>query len=465
MNAGATPNIAVNDESVDGNLRVGQRGEIVRIVGVLAAVVLCAFWMFDRAPVSHAGGDSLWVLHTSASMVSDRDLDLSEYSPLIDGYVTQPPPHLMEVNGRRFDYFPWGGSLVAVPFVSVAAAATNITGGDVRSTLRTTLPIVTLERQVASLIGAVTVGMMYLLVFLRLRSVRWAVGLALLFAFGTGVMSTTTRNMWTQGPALLVASLVLVVAQLLASRRGAISPLDRCLAAAAGLLVVLAYATRPSTALLVPLMAVVAWQRGAARLVGVFLGSTALAFVGFVIVNLRTYGEWLPPYYRDRLAFSSSFGQALLANLVSPGRGLLIWSPFLLIGVVWCIYRWRDSTLLERLVVAWSFGHLLVISAFPHWWGGASVGPRLMLDVVPGLVLLLTAPIAVMRSQAPTFSLSAARGSLVVLLVLGLWAGFVNTRAAYRMSVMLWNWPSERGPSIEEDPDRVWDWSDPQFLR
>lgn len=80
----------------------------------------------------------------------------------------------MDVNGRRLDYFPWGGSLVAVPFVSVAAVATDVVGGDFRSTLRTTLPLFALERQVASLIGAVTVGVIFLLVFVRLRSVRWA---------------------------------------------------------------------------------------------------------------------------------------------------------------------------------------------------------------------------------------------------------------------------------------------------
>lgn len=91
MDFGSTPDIEVNDENADGSRSVSQRRAIVRVAGTLAAVMLCAFWMFDRAPVSHAGGDSLWVVHTSASIVSDRDLDLSGYSPLIDEYLTQPP--------------------------------------------------------------------------------------------------------------------------------------------------------------------------------------------------------------------------------------------------------------------------------------------------------------------------------------------------------------------------------------
>jgi len=85
-----------------------------------------------------------------------------------------------------------------------------------------------------------------------------------------------------------------------------------------------------------------------------------------------------------------------------------------------------------------------------------------MLDVVPALFILLTVPLMSLRA-APS---STARSAMIAgLAVAVLWGGFVNVRAGHRLSVMLWNWPSPTNVSIEVDPGRVWDWSDPQFLR
>lgn len=428
-------------------------------------LLILSFWMYNRASVSHAGGDSLWSVHTSVSILTDQDLDLSEYSSTIDLYPLQPPPNLMELRGQRLDLFPWGGPLVAAPFVVAVALTTEVTGGDFSAELRS-LPLFEIEKQVASLIAATTVALLFLLMYLRLRSLSLATALALAFAFGTGLMSTTSHAMWTQGPAILLATTLLLIAQLLTIRVKA--PLRReeyVLAGFAGILIVIAFATRPVLILLTPIVLLVLWQRDSPRLLGTFIGTAFLSGLIVALVNVRTYGELLPPYYRDRLSIGSTFPDALFANLVSPGRGLFVWTPLLLGGISCRAIRWRALPHLERFVIGWFAMHLAAISAFPKWWGGASVGPRLMLEVVPGLFLLLTVPIAATRDAWPRLANKMKIGLLCGCALLTLWAAFVNVRASYRMSVMLWNWPSPRGVSIEVNPDRVWDWADPQFLR
>lgn len=434
----------------------------LRLAAAIAVTVVFVFWMFDRAPVSHAGGDSLWIVHSSASLITDGDFDLSEYSELIDAYPVQPPPHLLEIGSDRVDFFPWGASVVAAPFVAGHAVVTNTTGGDFAAELETTLPLFDIENQIAAAIAAVTTGLLMWVLHRRLRSVAWAGGLALTFALGTGVMSTTSRNLWVQGPALLVTVGVLALAQALTERRGPIARVDAVLVAAAALLVVLGYSTRPPLALLGIVMLWLAWDRGRWRLAVAYAAASAGGLVAVVSVNIATYGDWIAPYSRDRLELGRSFPEAFAANLVSPGRGLFVWTPLLLLGVAWCVVRWRDASLFERLLVGWVGLHLVAVSAFPHWWAGATVGPRFMLDVVPALFVLLTTPVMALRATPASGRRSAL---LAALAVATLWGGFVNVRAGYRMSVMLWNWPSEAHVSIEVDPGRVWDWSDPQFLR
>ena len=79
----------------------------------------------------------------------------------------------------------------------------------------------------------------------------------------------------------------------------------------------------------------------------------------------------------------------MLGNLVSPARGLLVFSPVLLFAIPGVIRAIRSPVYrpwgwaIAVAVVA----HWIAISSFPHWWGGYSFGPRLMTDVLPFLIL------------------------------------------------------------------------------
>jgi len=203
---------------------------------------------------------------------------------------------------------------------------------------------------------------------------------------------------------------------------------------------------------------VLCWRRRR-WLAGVAASGMAVGLGVFAWVNEHAYGDWLPLYYRSRLSLDRTAAEAFAANLVSPARGLFVWSPVLLVGVVWCVRHLREVRVLDRLLLVWVVAHLVAMALFEHWWAGASVGPRFMLDVVPALVVL-SAPVVTAVASDPRWRRPLA---MVLVATIG-WAGFVNVRAAQEISVVEWNFPSAHRRSVDEDPSRVWDWRDPQFL-
>ena len=126
------------------------------------------------------------------------------------------------------------------------------------------------------------------------------------------------------------------------------------------------------------------------------------------------------------------------------------------------LFIWRRLDALERLIGLWIMAHYLVIAIWGMWWGGASVGPRLLFDLLPGFALLA---VPVVRWTAELARPETRRVIAVLAALAIIWGGFVNLRAAYRMSVVMWNFPTPTAPGVDEDPRRVWDWRDPQFLR
>ena len=75
----------------------------------------------------------------------------------------------------------------------------------------------------------------------------------------------------------------------------------------------------------------------------------------FAVINLLSLGTPLPAYYRlSRVGGSSHFFEALAGNLVSPSRGLFIFSPVLLFSLfgAWLGIRSKEHRLLTIAIVA-----------------------------------------------------------------------------------------------------------------
>ncbi|MBI4585164.1 MAG: hypothetical protein HY717_14220 [Planctomycetes bacterium] len=92
---------------------------------------------------------------------------------------------------------------------------------------------------------------------------------------------------------------------------------------------------------------------------------------------------------RPAYAFGLPQPEAALALLVSPGKGLLLLSPLLLLSA-WKLPRLsRERPRSAALALGMGLGYLVFFSAWQHYEGGWCFGPRFLLPVVPFLLLPL----------------------------------------------------------------------------
>ena len=420
------------------------------LVGCL--VVLATFVGHDAASSSHAGGDSRWTTYQSMSLLKDRTLTLERWRDVIE---RNPIHSTTNEHGHLINVFPWGTAVVIAPVMAVLAGIDKVQGRSLEADLRGNFPPKEVENTTASVLVALTAGLLYLIAWWELGSVLGAAAMALAFAFATSAFSTASRNLWSHGPALLVISAELAILVWARPRPDRPGRRDR-LVPLLGPLFVLAYAVRPTTAVIaVAFTAVVAVSHR--RWLPLVIGGGAVAGAAYFAANLATFQQLQPAYYSPgRLTGSGTFFEGLAGNLISPQRGLLVWCPMALLAVVGVAvaYRRRRFDVLTGGLVVAVVAYWLVISTLDPWWAGFSVGPRLFTDAVPLLFVLSLPAVEVLRRRG-----WATRGAVGVMVAFSL---FTNYRGATRFETQQWN---ELPVDVHQHPDRMWDWGDLQFLR
>jgi hypothetical protein len=200
-----------------------------------------------------------------------------------------------------------------------------------------------------------------------------------------------------------------------------------------------------------------------------YIGYGALALGLFVALNLAVYGAPLSRYYRAAIGGlepGEHILEALAGTLVSPARGLFVFSPVLLFAVPGAVAAVGGSRRheLHGWLAAVVVLHWITISSFRSWWGGHSYGPRLFSDILPYLVYFL---IPVIGALWPSGRMGMVRGrsASLVVAVFGLTLAasvLIHGRGARSYHGHDW---SESPVDVDKAPARVWDWRDPPFLR
>lgn len=256
-----------------------------------------------------------------------------------------------------------------------------------------------MEKLSASLLAAITSVLVFLL--LRREGIRWALPLALVFAFGTGTWMISSQALWQHGTGELLVALALLLALGRPSPRRAVL---------LGFVCALMAANRPPDALLAGaflLFALWGRKRDAVWLVA----GAAPPLAALLYYNLGFVGD-LAGAYGDA-AGDGFFGADLLGLpglLVSPTRGLLVFSPFLVFAAVGLAHRLRTPGT-RALAVALSGGVVaqLLLYSQADWRAGAAWGPRWLTDLLPILMWML--------APAPALLRRPARGVLVATMV------------------------------------------------
>lgn len=419
------------------------------------------FVVHGLSPIPQSG-DSRMSAITGWQFLHHFSLDLRGY-PQITALTEQGD--LWSVHGHLVPFFPWPPMLLTIPADLLVAALSP--GGRLPTGL---LPEHTffVEVPTASLVVALTTVLLRELIAglsTALVTSRVALLTALLFAFGSSAWSVGSRALWQQ-----TVSMLLITAAMLALHR--IGTSHRA-AVLLGVWIGLAVAVRPTNAVVaVLLVALLSWRTvrphglHRAALLPVLLGGLAVG-VPFLAYSRWQYGTFLPPYYQlTRLTDPPryGFGESILVNLVSPSRGLLFFDPVIVLAVIGVVIRARRRlfTPVDGLLVAAIVGQLLLIGKYGSTHG-FTYGPRLMIDVLPMLMVLAAPALTGLGRPGPGLRTTPARRLRAAgLIALIGWSLFVNASGAISRAGVCWN---SDPVSVDLEPARVWDFSDPQFLR
>lgn len=397
-----------------------------------------------------SGYDSYYVVPTALSLLRHGTTAVDEFvpsSPAAAWYARE------KVGEHWYNYYPVAVPVLASPLIAVISGVTwTIAKVFPGAAAKAPHPVISaflsndliggraiVELLCAALIGAAGVWVMYA-IFARLLPARWATGLTLLFAFGGPQWSTASRNLMQHGLSILLLSIAIYLAVLALERPRAV--------AWASVPLALAFLVRPSNFIAVAVFTLyiaIHYRRELLRYV-LFAAPIAVIFFAY---NLTVLGRVFPKY------FVTSPGRypALLgfaANLVSPSRGLLVYLPVVVFAIAGVWLGWRRKWLFPAApyLAAIPVAHMFLIAPL---WAGHCFGPRYFADMTPFFFLFLIPLAGRLRGPA-----------LVAFVALALWGVFVNFRGATSVAAQEW---SAVPVSVDEATWRIWDWTDPQFLR
>jgi hypothetical protein len=271
-----------------------------------------------------------------------------------------------------------------------------------------------------------------------------ALGAALVLAFGTLVWSVAGHGLWQHGPSLLF-----LTGALWGITRG-----DRRALLWAGLALGLAVFTRPTNILLVVPLAWHVVRRHESERVP-FLALVALPMVAMAWYSWAMLGSVTALGQGQRMHIGTDPLEGLAGLLVSPARGLFVFSPILLMALPALPEAWTKATrfpLLRPLVIG-AAGVIAVHALWFVWWGGVSFGYRLLTETLPAFIVLLAVAWETRLRGRPVRVVTAG-----ALLALSVWANALGALVApcgFDMDPV----------PVDQHPERLWAIRDTELVR
>ncbi|MBN3891027.1 MAG: glycosyltransferase family 39 protein [Nostoc sp. JL31] len=249
------------------------------------------------------------------------------------------------------------------------------------------------EKLAATIITSITVSIFYLSVRLKF-SLTISLVSTFIFAFATNTWMTSSQGLWQHGTSnLMLTSTIYCLFK--ANRTSEKS--QKIWLLLAGVACGFLPSIRPTSAVYV--IAAIVYSVFTYRFQSIFLFFGLVSAVPSILWNLYYFsnlsGAYLKLFPVSPYLFTfNNFITASLGTLISPSRGLLLYSPIVLYSLpgVYQVFKLR-FTKDEKLIGSMTIASIILLSSYGFytvWWAGYSYGPRFMVDIIPIFCYLIS---------------------------------------------------------------------------
>jgi hypothetical protein len=414
----------------------------------VTVLFLSALLVFNANLRLVSAGDTIPASLIPFSLLLDGNLMLDRFYPW---YKTHHPESLHifhEKDNHIYSIYP-----VALPLL-ILPLYVPVVGGLMVSTW-TEEEIVSLARTVEKLVASLIASLCGICLYLLLRRFNndnIAISLTIIYYFGTSTWTISSQALWQHG----AGQLMIICTLLFLEKYVGKSRYNHLIIA--GLFVGSAIVIRVTNVLFfaTSFLYFLSPRRDfkAAFIYSIF---PILMGIGVAYYNYEMFGD-VRGFYASQLSwFSTNFLEGVAGVLVSPGRGLFIYSPFLICIILSLILRVKGGRVvppgLWATCVVFSVLQVLLIAKYSMWWGGWTYGPRYLSEILPCLMVILAESMRVIRRQRPLAMLFVT----AVLLSVG-------TQAVGAFCYPRGQW-DEIPVSVNKDPSRLWNWKDNPIVR
>lgn len=397
------------------------------------------FILIIKTNISYSLSDPRGTLLLSQAITETGSIKLDNYLQKTKGV------RLDKQNTHSYYFFPIGTSISSIPIVWFETAI-------LKTDLADMLEDVRIQKNIISVVSVLIFLNLYFVARFFYSSFHSSL-FAFLFWAGTSFSSTLGTALWSHDFAVLYCLIGLnLLLKIIKNNKDYAFWLSFCL--------FMSYLCRPTMSLFVLSVMFILLFLGKRTILIKTIFYSGFLFMLFVLFSLYEFGEFLPYYYMPKRLYTNTFYTALYGNLLSPSRGIFIFSPFLLlffIDVKSTYFTFKYNKIL-LIFLAWVLLHLYFISKFGHWWGGYSYGSRFMVDSLPGLYVIF------LYTTSYIFKNSNKLKKFIIILFLiitsSLSVYFNLIQGLFNIYSVKWS----QKPNIDLFSEYLFDWKYPLFL-
>jgi hypothetical protein len=308
----------------------------------------------------------------------------------------------------------------------------------------------------AAAVLAALVGLTLHRVLRAMRFGRVAIPAVLAACLGSDLWTVASQALWQHGPAALALSLAILL--LLPS---ALSPARCCAAGCAAAILVacrsidIVFAATIAAYLFVNRPRSIVWFLPAPLAIGAALLAYNLAYFGAISGGQAQLEAMHPELHGVEGPWAGHLVEGAAGTLLSPARGLLVYSPWIALALATLPFTWRRLwpwPVVRWLVVA-LVPYVVVLSKYAVWWGGHCFGPRYWTDAMPLFAILLAAGLewSLDRKRIVTLLFALTIAIAVAIQLIG--------ACCFPSS---WNLAPA---NVDRHHERLWDWRDTELRR